>query len=430
MPDATQPDNHPLLTGDQAVGPAEPARRVKARGMMPDDSIPPEEIERGERLERERVRREKREGLAESVAANRFRRVSAAELAQPPLPVQWLIKNVWPDGAYGVYGGAKKTLKTYMTLAMAVSVASGKPFLDTFAVPEPRPVLMYLSEGGQQGTMRRLQDICKWMEVDLATLPLTIVFDSAPIGSEMLTGSIKDAIADLDPGLVVLDAVYAFNAENVDSQDLYSRGPMFAAIQHLVVGPRRALILVDHFSKQRANQLDLSSVSQAGVSEWSHSWGLVIHRSAAQVATGRFYLQVQFAGRDGYGADYDVDWDLGLEGVDGLHGGPLQVTVSRSGAGTGARMDPVDKVTPLILQVVKSEPFELTKTQIRERVMKAARVGEAKVNAAWGSLEADGRIVSQAAPGAEGKRRPRWGEAQVQPRTFRSSTPSKVKPPD
>ena len=46
----------------------------------------------------------------------------------------------------GVIGGTPKSGKTWLSLDLAVAVASGKPCLGRFAVPEPGPVLVYAAE--------------------------------------------------------------------------------------------------------------------------------------------------------------------------------------------------------------------------------------------------------------------------------------------
>ncbi|WP_181435480.1 AAA family ATPase [Curtobacterium sp. MCPF17_051] len=325
--------------------------------------------------------------------SERFKRFGAAELATEPEPMQWLVRSVWPVGAYGVYGGAKKTLKSYMLMALAVAVASGYPFLGRFEVPDPRPVLLYLAEGGRQNAQRRLQSIAASMNVDLGTLPLSAVFDAAPIGSEELSAAVTRDVADLAPGLVVLDALYHFHAAGVEAQNLYERGPMLAELQRLVVGPDRALIVADHFSKSasQTRDLDLNSISQSGVAEWSHSWGLARHREAPRLREGEFRLQVQFAGRDGYGQDYDIDWSMGRLGADGLHEGPLEVLVRDQGGDLITTS--ADRVRAAILRLLKDEPLQHSKSNVEERVKDQEHVGGGTVRAAWNVLETEERIA-------------------------------------
>jgi AAA domain len=48
---------------------------------------------------------------------------------------RWLIQGLWPADAYGVLAAQEKAGKTWAALDLAVSVATGRPWLDHFACP-------------------------------------------------------------------------------------------------------------------------------------------------------------------------------------------------------------------------------------------------------------------------------------------------------
>lgn len=60
-------------------------------------------------------------------------------------PPRWLVKNAFTQGASGFIGGEPKTYKTWIGLELALSVATGTPFLGHFEVIDPGPVL-YIQE--------------------------------------------------------------------------------------------------------------------------------------------------------------------------------------------------------------------------------------------------------------------------------------------
>jgi hypothetical protein len=82
----------------------------------------------------------------------------AARVAAAGEP-RWLIQGLWPADAYGVLAAQEKAGKTWAALDLAVSVASGLPWLDHFACPTPGPVLLFLGEGGERATVRRIEAI-------------------------------------------------------------------------------------------------------------------------------------------------------------------------------------------------------------------------------------------------------------------------------
>jgi hypothetical protein len=357
------------------------------------------------RVEMQRIRKE-----AKTERAERFLPVSAADLAQAVPPMEWLVKGVWPAGSYGTLAGEKKTLKTYTDLALALAVASGEPFLGQFTVPEPRPVLMYLGEGGQLPTMHRLQRIAAAMEVDLASLPLRIVFDAGDITGPEFLDALERAVADEMPGLVIVDPFYAFHPSGVEAQNLYDRGAMLADVQRSMP-PGCAFVLADHFRKTGGKDLDLDSIAQSGVSQWADSWILQNHDSPARVDEGLFSIGMQFGSRQWGGRQYVVDWSLGAFDDDlGEHVGDLTYAVRSVGWGasttTSTRAD--DEVASTLLNLLESEPLEYTFTKARDAAAKRSHVGKQRVAEVWAELVATGRIVAEESPGSEGTRRERW----------------------
>lgn len=76
---------------------------------------------------------------------------------------RWAIRNVWPEGAMGVIGGAPKNGKSSFGLELAVSLATGTPFLglrDQFPmVTPPAPVLYVQVENSKGRVQRDLQEV-------------------------------------------------------------------------------------------------------------------------------------------------------------------------------------------------------------------------------------------------------------------------------
>lgn len=60
-------------------------------------------------------------------------------------PPRWLIQDLWAEGSCGFIAGQPKSFKSWFAMDMALSIASGIPFLDTFAIRRPGPVL-YIQE--------------------------------------------------------------------------------------------------------------------------------------------------------------------------------------------------------------------------------------------------------------------------------------------
>lgn len=80
---------------------------------------------------------------------------------------RWLVEGLWMDQSVGVIGGAPKTLKTWVALDMAVSVATGSACLGRFAVKRQGRVLVYAAEDSTSALRERLETIawrhCKFI---------------------------------------------------------------------------------------------------------------------------------------------------------------------------------------------------------------------------------------------------------------------------
>ncbi|SMH30664.1 Toprim domain-containing protein [Rathayibacter oskolensis] len=354
-----------------------------------------------------------------SNAPERFKTVTAADLAQPVPPMEWMVKGVWPAGSYGVLAGEKKTLKTYTAISLMLAVASGQPFLGRFEVVTPRPVLMYLGEGGKGPTQRRIQRIAEHMGVDLASLPLRMVFDAGDVTGDEFVAAFRRAVDDEQPGLVIIDPLYAYHPAGVEAQNLYDRGAMLAQISQSMP-PGCALVIADHFRKTSVGQaLDLDSIAQSGVGQWADSWVLMQHDTPPRVDEGDFSIGVQFGSRQWGGQQYVVDWAFGRFDADtGEHDGDLSVEVrnatwgaKKSGGGEGRQ----SALGAAILTLVEDSPLQYTKTQVRDEVRGSQKVGVDSFAKAWNELISAGRLTSEKAPGEEGAMRERWRLSDATP---------------
>jgi hypothetical protein len=328
-----------------------------------------------------------------------FTFLTAGQLAEPVPPMEWLVQGVWPAGSYGVLAGEKKTLKTYNLFALALSVASGEPYLGRFAVPEARPVVVFSGEGGANPGRRRLQRIAQWMDVDLARLPLSVTFDAGDMTGEAFAAALAEQVAALSPGLVIVDPLYAFHPADIDAQNLYERGRMLSGLLPMI--PEGcAFVLADHFRKTGSKDLDLDSVAQAGVGQWADNWILQRHASAPQVDAGRFELAVQFAGRQWGGAQYGVSWDVGSFDVErGEHDGDLSITVNAAEWGDTGHDARQTRLEAMILHL--AEQGDLRKTALEEQARERLKIGAATFRKVFDDLVQRGRLELYSRPGSK-----------------------------
>lgn len=83
-----------------------------------------------------------------------------SEVVSQPIPrPRWLVKDIWTIGGCGFISGAPKSYKSWLGLDLAVSVATGTPFLGDYRVPKPGPVLYLQEEDDLLLVMERLSAI-------------------------------------------------------------------------------------------------------------------------------------------------------------------------------------------------------------------------------------------------------------------------------
>ena len=70
------------------------------------------------------------------------------QLLQTVKPPVWLVEGIWTRGSCGFIAGQPKTFKSWCALDLAMSVATGQPFLGHFPVRIPGPVLYVQEEDG------------------------------------------------------------------------------------------------------------------------------------------------------------------------------------------------------------------------------------------------------------------------------------------
>lgn len=73
----------------------------------------------------------------------------------------WMIEHIWSKNSWGIVGGEPKSFKTMLAMEMAVSVASGVPFLGRFQPHQTGSVLIVQNENSPWIMQDRLQKIMR-----------------------------------------------------------------------------------------------------------------------------------------------------------------------------------------------------------------------------------------------------------------------------
>lgn len=82
-----------------------------------------------------------------------------ADQAHDTIPC--LVDDLWPEAAFGFVASPPKKGKTWVGLSLALSVATGDPFLGRFTIPNPKPVLYVALEGHRSALTHRIASIAR-----------------------------------------------------------------------------------------------------------------------------------------------------------------------------------------------------------------------------------------------------------------------------
>jgi RecA-family ATPase len=315
----------------------------------------------------------------------RFRRWAAHELLEQDRTFRWLARGLLCQPTYGMLGGPRKTLKTYLLLFIGLGVAAGEAVLGQFDVDEPGTVVYYVGEGGRIPMTRRLERVAEAIGYNLKDLPLFLHFETEPMNSPVFQETLRRDLDELRPAAVIIDPFYAFHGTEVKAADLHQEGALLSSVSTPCAEAGASLLLGNHFNKTGTGR-GLDRITQAGGQEWSDTWMLVSHRSEPDVDLGEFQLLLDIGSRQWGGATWDLDLRIGRFDPDtGEFDGPITWQVDRH------TMVPAEALADTILDILADMPWAYTKTQVRERA--GAKI--TRFNEIWGELRAGGHIVAE-----------------------------------
>ncbi len=282
---------------------------------------------------------------------------------------QWLIDPLWAHQAVGIIGGAPKCCKTYLALEIALAVASGRPCLGRFRVPEPGPVLLFAAEDAPLQLRARILGLARARGADFLSLPIFLILaHQLRLDLQCDLARLAHAIETHQPRLLILDPFVRLH--RLDENSAMEISALLADLRLLQRRFQLAVLLVHHTRKANG---EASGQTLRGSSDL-HAWGdsnLYLRRAQDQL-----FLTVEHRA-----AKAPESIALKLEGDDAAH---LELAASPSA--------PPTQITPVlhteILDTLRRHPAPLTQSQLR----RALRVRNQFLTAALHELLAQNKI--------------------------------------
>lgn len=165
--------------------------------------------------------------------------------------VPTIVDGLWPAGALGFIAAPPKKGKTWIGLSLAISVATGKPFLDKFTVSEPQPVVLLAAEGHRAAIRGRIGALARGMGVDpdtgaLANLNIVYKPRGLNLADSQWVRTVRDTIDQVAAKLLIVDVLRAAAVMKENSND------EFGAFLHQlspITHTGCSIALLHHFGK-------------------------------------------------------------------------------------------------------------------------------------------------------------------------------------
>jgi hypothetical protein len=236
--------------------------------------------------------------------------------------LEWLVRWCLVWGQPAIIGGDKKTLKTSISVDLAVSLASGTPFLglDKFAVRRRRRVGMLSGESGEAALRSTGRRVCAARGVDLAGLEVLWGFELPQLANPAHVAAVTAGVEDECLEVLIVDPAYlcllsGSPDRDINAANIFHTGPLLLTLTRACKEAGCMLSILHHARKAVANSfkpLGLEDLSYAGFQEWARQWILLSHREPYRPSTGDSKLWLSLGGSAGHGGLYAVDVHEGV----------------------------------------------------------------------------------------------------------------------
>lgn len=164
-----------------------------------------------------------------------------------------IVDGLWPAGGLGFIAAPPKKGKTWVGLSLAISVAAGKPFLASFDVAKPEPVVLVALEGHRAAIRGRIGCIARGLGVDpdhgshdLDNLHIVYKPAGLNLTDPAWVRTVRDLVDRVGAKLLIIDVLRAAVVLKENSNDEFR--DLLRALQPLQA-TGCAIAMLHHFGK-------------------------------------------------------------------------------------------------------------------------------------------------------------------------------------
>lgn len=248
----------------------------------------------------------------------RFNPIDFATFMAADYRREWLVKRLLVRGEPGIVAGTKKSLKTNTGMDLAISLASGSPFLGEFTVYRQVKVAFISGESGKstlQETAGRIAD-AKLVSYESLRSWLYLDFRLPQLGRPADVVELRRGIEEMNVEVLLLDPVYLAllsGGKELEASNLFHVGPQLLAVATACLDVGVTPILYHHAKKnlKAGEPIELEDISFAGFAEFARQWGLLSRREEYVPGSGLHKLWFSVGGSAGQSGQWALDIDEG-----------------------------------------------------------------------------------------------------------------------
>jgi hypothetical protein len=237
----------------------------------------------------------------------------------------WLVEGVLVDRQPAVLGGPRKGLKTSVAIDLALSLASGKPFLGKFAVPAPKRVGVISVEQGRPGIQELVRRVAKAKGVGFDLDNIFLDFALPKLGRAAELQLLARAVKEKQLAVIIMDPLYLalWNDKGlVNSADLAAMGSLLLEAANVCLAAGCTPVFCHHAGKiaqlirgSAGEPLEMDDLSGAGVAEAARQF-LLLSRRQKYKDDGRHEMWLRVGGSAGHSHTYGLTIEEGVVGKD------------------------------------------------------------------------------------------------------------------
>ena len=270
---------------------------------------------------------------------------------------RWLVESLWSHQAVGFVAGQPKLGKTWLALDLALSVATGTPCLDTFAVTEPGDVLVYLAEDPPAMVRQRLAGLCQHRGLNVETLAVHVITAvSLRLDLEDDRQRLEEVVRQLRPRLLVLDPLVRLHRR--DENHAGEIAELLSFLRALQRTHALAVLVVHHLRKGTARRGGQALRGSGDLHAWTDS--------ALYLQPGRGATVLSVEHRAAPAVD---PFEVRLRAPRGTSTPPyLEVVRSHNATPPASPASATAALPERLLAILRSAPRPLTRVELRAQL--------------------------------------------------------------